>query len=115
MATLTVLVPNLTGALRAPVAPTAGTGDVFTNDGNTVLIVTNGSGGSINVTIDSPLAVGPDQANAYDADVVKPVAAGATRIFGPFVDKQRFNDANGQVKVTCSAVTSVTIEAVRLA
>lgn len=115
MAVLAVLVPNLTGALRAPVAPTAGTGDLFTNDGNTVLIVNNASGGSINVTFDAAGAIAPDQANAFDADVVKPVAAGASRIFGPFVDKARWNDANGQVKVICSAVATITIEAVRLA
>lgn len=114
MATLVVLRPTLAGALRAPVTPTAGTGDVFDNDGYTVLVVTNASGSSINVTIDTPLAVGPDNANAFDSDLVRPVAAGATRVFGPFTDKARFNDANGQVKATISLITSVTIEAIRV-
>lgn len=113
MAVLTVTQPVLGGVLAAPVAA-AGGGDSFPNDGYTIFRVINGGGSSINVTFDAPGAVAPDQANTFDGDVVKAVANGATRYFGPFTDKARFNDVNGRVNVSYSAVTSVTVEAIRV-
>jgi hypothetical protein len=113
MAVLTVTQVTLAGTLLGAVAAGAG-GDSFPNDGYTFFYVKNASGASINVTFDAPGALPPDQANAFDPDVLKPVAAGAERCFGPFTDKARFNDANGRVNVTYSAVTTVTVAAVRV-
>lgn len=113
MAVLAVTTPTLTGTVAAPVAA-AGGGDSFPNDGYTMFRVINGSGVSINVTFDAPGFTGPDQANAVDGDVVKPVGAGVTRYFGPFTDKQRFNDVNGRVNVSYSAVATVTVEPIRV-
>lgn len=113
MAVLTVTQAALGGVLSAPVAA-AGGGDSFANDGYTIFKVINGGVGSITVTFDAAGAVAPAEANAFDADLVKTVAAGATRYFGPFTDKARFNDSNGRIGVTYSGVTSVTVEAIKV-
>jgi hypothetical protein len=110
MATLTVTdVVPVTGVLQTLTAA-AGGGDVFPNqDGRTYFVVTNGGGGSITVTIDSVTPC--DQ--GVDHDGGGAVAAAATRIFGPF-QPRRFNNSQGQVAVTYSGVTSVTVGAFRL-
>jgi len=113
MANLTAITPTtagavVTGATAVPVTTAAGGGDSFDNDGRTVFIVKNASGGSITVTFNSLV-----QSNyGTDVDPVLTVAAGATLIAGPF-DPVRYNDANGRVGVTYSGVTSLTVQAVR--
>jgi hypothetical protein len=82
----------------------AGGGDTLQNDGQTVLYVKNGGGASINVTI-TPAAT-PDGL-AFAPRVVA-VGAGAERLLGPY-PPVFFNDVNGQVAVTYSAVTSVVV------
>lgn len=106
MALLNVQKASLTGLAPAFVAASAG-GDSFVNDGKTVLHVKNGGASEITVTINSqqPCNYG------FDHDVVVAVPAGGERIIGPF-RQDRFNDANGQVAVTYSAVTSVTVAAI---
>jgi precorrin-6B methylase 1 len=117
MATLTLQTILLAGAVITPVAA-AGGGDEFANasDERTYLQVTNGSGGSINVTIPA------QQANVAVAgfgtldldDEVIAVANGATKLIGPF-PSAKFNNASGRVEVEYSGVSSVTVAAVRLA
>lgn len=87
----------------------AGGGDEFVNEGNTMFIVNNGDVSAKTVTFDSPNA---DNFGVTDAshDAVKSIPAGETHIFGPF-RKDQFNDANGRVQVSYSAVTSVTVGA----
>lgn len=113
MAVLTVNQPTVAGAVLGAVAA-AGGGDSFANDGYTCLYVKNGGGAPITVTIDSPGAVSPPSAKTFDADIDITVAAGAEKIIGPFLDKARFNDANGRVAVAYSGVTTVTVAAIRL-
>lgn len=105
MAALTVVSASATGATVSMVAA-AGGGDTFVNDGDAVLIVTNGGGGSINVTI-TPASTTPQGYTI--SPVVVAVAAGATKYIGPF-DKNTFNNpTTGAVSVTYSGVTTVTV------
>lgn len=103
MATLTV--QSISG-LNAAVtwnAANAG-GDDFVNDGRTILLVKNASGGSINVTVASG-----QQVDGLDIeDPVVAVAAGATQRIGPF-RKTYYNDGDGKVSLTYSDVTSLTV------
>ena len=81
-------------------------GSFFENDGKTLLIVKNGGGTSVTVTVASQ-----KQCNqGYSHDEAVAVPAGEERIVGPFLPS-RFNDDSG-CHVTYSAVTSVTVAAV---
>jgi hypothetical protein len=77
-------------------------GDEWPNTGQEFVEVKNGSGGSINVTlqirgtIDGAAAVNP----------VIAVGAGVTKIIGPF-PQGIYNDTNGRAKITYSAVVTV--------
>lgn len=102
MATLTVQKPGLTGAVVTLAAAAAG-GDTFANDGQTMMKVTNGGVGSINVTVNSQRTC--DQGS--DHDIVVAVGAGVTKDIGPF-DPYRFG---GMLLVTYSGVTSVSVGA----
>ena len=108
MAQLVVEAVSLAGTTPNMVAASAG-GDSFSNDGNTMFKVTNGSASAVTVTIDSPLPCN----FGYNHNVIVNVAAGATVDLGPFAPT-RFNDSVGNVDVTYSAVTSVTVAAVRI-
>lgn len=108
MAQLTVADAGVNGAVITYVAA-AGGGDKFANpDGATSLRVKNGSGVSINVTVNSQQQC----SHGFDHDVIVAVAAGAEKVIGPFA-KGRFNDVDGNVNVTYSAVTTVTVVPVR--
>lgn len=117
MAVLTVQNVVLAGAVITPVAA-AGGGDSFDNpsDERNELVVINGGGVSINVTIvTQPTSIPvPGYGAVPLASEVIAVAAGATKRIGPF-PAAKFNDANGRVNVTYSGVTSVTVAATRLA
>lgn len=94
---------GLTPALTAPTAD----GDIV-DCGNVALMVTNGSGSSINVTVQATASL-----DGLDvADLVVAVAAGATRLIGPlpvrtFGQPSGSADA-GRAYVDYSAVASVT-------
>lgn len=107
MALLTVQIATVAGIVPSFVAAGAG-GDTFSNTGRESLYVKNGSGASITVTINSLLNC--DQ--GFDHDFVVTVAAGVDKVIGPFATN-RFNDGGGLVGVTYSAVTTVTVAAVR--
>ncbi|MBC7193861.1 hypothetical protein [Marinobacter sp.] len=106
MALLNVQKASLTGLAPTFVAASAG-GDSFVNDGKTVLHVKNGGASEITVTVNSqqPCNYG------FDHDVTVAVPAGGERIIGPF-RQDRFNNSDGQVMVSYSAVTSVTVAAI---
>jgi len=80
------------------------TGDEFPNSGRAVLYVRNDGTSEITVTVNSqtPCNYG------YDHDAVITVPPGGERVIGPFAPA-RFNDPNGRVQVSYSAVTSVTV------
>lgn len=113
MAALAVQDASILGLGETLVAA-AGGGDTFSNNGQCVLEVVNGGGAPINVTIDDLGSPSPQGASQFNPDVVVVVGAGATKIIGPF-PPFRFNDANGNVAVAYSAVTSVTVRVIRVA
>lgn len=90
-------------------AATAG-GDTFSPEGRTFLHVKNGGGASITVTI---TAVGSGPGGNPVSNRVVSVTNAQERMIGPF-DPAGFADANGNGAIAYSAVTSVTIAALRL-
>lgn len=88
------------GVVQSLVAA-AGGGDTLSAGERTFLVVNNGSGGSINVTVASPTTC--SQGSTHP--LVVAVGAGAVKYIGP-LPENRFGDP---VSVTYSAVTSVTV------
>lgn len=115
MATLTRQALNEDG-LTASYASAAALGDQVTNaDGKTFLHIKNGSGGSITVTVSEQISGTTVQSPQYGkltkASATKAIGSGAEAFFGPFA-KAGFNDVNGNIQITYTAVTSLTIAAV---
>lgn len=113
MATLSVTNLSSSG-LAQTLAAAGGSGDQFTNDGQTFLVVSNGSGSSIDMTIAAQTTSATKQGMediTYSNKVVA-LADGATKMIGPFATGT-YNDANGRVQVTYSSAISVTVAAFR--
>lgn len=99
--------PGIVGA--AATFHNAAAADSFDNNGQTLLILKNSSGGSITVTVDDPNSQLAG-AVAFNADVARPVANGATAdVMGPF-PPGRFNDANGRVQLAFSSTPGATFQ-----
>jgi len=114
MATLTVLNIASTGT-AITTASAAEAGDVFANNAGDVFFqVTNGSGGSIDVTFTAQNTsfTNPDLGAITMDNIVVSVANGATKMIGPFAPKV-FNNSSQQVAVGYSEHTSVTVAAIR--
>ena len=99
---------TIAGTAPAYAAATATTGDSVVPDDRGFVHVKNGSGASITATVVVPGAL-YGQARP---DVAVTVPAGADRFIGPMV-ADLADPTDGQIDVICSAVTSVTIAAVR--
>ena len=97
---------GLTPALAAANAD----GSYVPNDGRTFLQVKNGSAGAVTVTVETPGTV--DGLAIGDLAVVVPLTVG-DKIIGPF-PPDTYNQPDGTIKATFSAVASVTIGAFRL-
>lgn len=109
MALLTALQNSLPG-VTLPFTPASGGGDTIAPDDRTALLVKNGSGSSINVTFTTPGTV----SGLAIADVVLAVAAGATAL-SPTLTAALFGDpTSGLVSISYSAVTTVTVQAIRV-
>lgn len=108
MATLTVQEIS-----RAAITPSfgaaAGGGDQFANDGRTYVHIKNGGASPITLTVVTQMTV-DGKAVADDAITV---TNAQERVIGPF-PPGIYNDANGMVQLTYSAVTSVTLGTFRL-
>jgi hypothetical protein len=116
MAALSVQQVGVAGLTPAYTAAGAG-GDTIpqSSDGRRFLHVKNGGGGSINVTITKQVASVrvPGVASALAiSDMVVAVGAGAEKMIGPFSDAYR--DGNGNVAITYSGVTTVTVAAIEV-
>jgi len=110
MATLTAVNLVRTGISAIPTTAADAAGDEVANpSGDIAFLVKNASGASITVTR-LIRASGPDGATVTNPTVT--VANGATTMIGPFTTGVH-NDANGLCKISYSAVTSVTVLAVR--
>ncbi len=107
MATLTSIKPTFAGVALGAVAAAAGC-DQFLNDGNVLIYVKNGSGGSITVTVAAPGT--PGGLTTVNPAVV--LTAGQEKILGPF-NPQYFNNSSGFVNLTYSAVTSATVSVIQ--
>ena len=90
------------------VTPDGTHGNKFWNNGKPFLMVTNGSGGELTVTLVLPGTV-DDQAVS---DRTVAIADGQTYAIGPFT--KDYNQSDGYVHVTWSTVSSVTAEAISL-
>jgi len=108
VATLSVQIVVL-GGLTPSYGAAAGGGDEFLNSGREFIHAKNGAGVSQTVTVNSQVAC--NQGADHDAAVAIP--AGQERMIGPF-PKNRFDDANGKVQITYSAVASLTVAVVRV-
>ena len=112
MATLTRQAKSRAGTTLT-FASCAGGGDVVDNtDGKTELIIVNGSGGALTVTVAAQVTtINTPQGNYEMTNKAKSVGAGATVIMGPF-EPGLFNNSSGQLAITYSGVSSLTIAAV---
>lgn len=108
MADLTVQSISRTG-LEPTYAAATGGGDAFVNDGRTFFHIKNGDVSDKTVTFVTQKTV---LALAV-ADLAVVVTASEDRMVGPFPTGV-FNDGNKKVSVTYSAVTSVTVAAIKL-
>jgi len=111
MALLTVITLAEDGLDDTDLVAAAGGGDTFSNDANvrTLLFVKNASGGAITVTATAQVTskdvtgVG----GMTKGNIVHSVPAGGESLIGPFT--RAFNNASGQVVITYSGVTSLTV------
>lgn len=87
------------------------TGDEWANTGQEFVEIKNGGGGGITVTLNITALL--DGAAAVNPTVS--IAAGQTKIIGPFPTSIYNNASTGRAKVTYSGVTSVTVAAIQLA
>lgn len=108
MALLTAANMAITGIDVVGATPTASTGDTWANTGAEFVEIKNGSASPITVTLDVQATL---DANAV-VDPTVTVAAGVTKAIGPFKTGV-YNDSGGLAKVTCSAVTDVTIKVIK--
>ena len=113
MATLTIQ-SIVEAGLTANYTSAAGGGDVVPNDGTIFLHVKNGGGTSVTVTVtaQTTTTTDPSLGAVTKSNVAKAIAAGAEAFIGP-LKKQAFNNSQGQIAITYSGVTSLTIAALR--
>lgn len=105
MATLTVQQIAVTGLEAAAAASAAVAGDEFVNNGKTFIKVTDTGTTAPVVTIASRVACSRGSTH----NIAVTVQSGEARYIGPF-PMDRFNDSNGKVGITYSAVADVTVE-----
>ena len=111
MAELTVQQITETGAAATYVAATA-EGDTADNNGNMFLHIKNGSGGAITVTI-TALTTSVESGmygELRKSNSATILDAGTEAFVGGFAPAA-FNDGNGEIAITYTAVTSLTIAA----
>lgn len=79
------------------------------NDKRTFVMVNNGSGSEITVTIESPATIDGEAITDKTVDI----AANTIALIGPF-KQSIYNDGSDRVHLVFSASTSVTVAAVRM-
>lgn len=114
----TALTPTTSAAagttLPAAVAVDQPNGNQFLNPtGRAIIEVTNGSGSSITATFITNGVYSVGSIQYAIADLVVTIAAGVTRVCGPF-DKTLFNDGTGNVQVDWSSGTTVTARVIEV-
>lgn len=107
MAALTVLEKNshVGASIDAAAVSASAGGDTFRNNGKTFLYIRNAGGSTITVT----LSATPTPAGlTITPPTISVAGSGVTILAGPF-DPAYMNDADGNISITYSAVSSVTI------
>lgn len=112
MAALTVATSkrSTNGNDLAGVAASVG-GDTFVNTGTELLVIKNGGGSGITLTVATPVTVD----SLAVTDLTATIGAGETRMLGPF-PPGIYNDtlaAGGIVSLSYSGVTSVTVAVIK--
>lgn len=105
MATLSLQRVSLAGT-AVTLAAAGGSGDRMPVGPTNMLRVSNGSGASITVTVNSIKQC----SQGFDHDLSVAVAAGATKDIGPITE--RFQDTDNLAGISYSATGSVTVAAV---
>jgi hypothetical protein len=117
MATLTRQVLGEDGLTASYVAAGVSGDEVANLDGATFLHIKNGGGAPITVTVAEQISGNTVQDTSLGkltkANATKTIANAAEAFFGPF-KKAGFNDIDGNIQITYTAVTSVTIAALKL-
>ena len=99
---------NRTGIVPTLAAANAD-GHLLPNTGREFLMIANGDSGPH--TVSAAITKLVDGVTPAAKQIT--IAAGATKLFGPFA-KEDYNNASGQVAITFDGVTSVTVQALRL-
>jgi hypothetical protein len=112
-ATITPIVTSRSGSDFTSASQAANpTADLWAGTGKEWLVVNNGSGSSITVTLAYSATGGVIDGQTLPNRTVT-VAAGHTEIIGPF-PTGLYNDASGNVSVSYSAVTTVKVAVYQL-
>jgi len=113
MATLTVQSAAEGGGITFAAA--SGGGDVFPNDGKTLFIIHNedASAATVTATAQNTATTKTGFGPVTKADAVQSVEATSVDVMGPF-PITAFNNGSGQVAITYSSVTSMSVAAVRV-
>lgn len=102
-------IPNQGSGAIVYSASDAANGNMFPNDGRTVLIANNPTGGALAITITSV----PDEFNRT-GDITVNLAAGETRLFGPLAQRA-WNQSTADVgNVYVAPAAGLNLAAVRL-
>lgn len=103
----------VTDLSRSGVVPTLAAANIdghfLPNTGREFLMIANG--GAVSLTVSAVITRLVDGVTPAAKQIT--IAAGVTKLFGPF-SKEDYNDVSAQVAITFGAVTSVTIQALRL-
>lgn len=106
MALLTAQTVGLSALALTSTAVSA-LGDTFANTGEEVIIIETAGTATV-VTITSPTLCN----QGFSHDLTVSLGATVKQVLGKF-SVNRFNDASGLCKITCSPVTNVTISVVK--
>lgn len=98
------------GANVTTPATAAALSQTIGNNGKMMIVVKNASASSINATVTARKVVPDGGGDLTVSNRVVAVPANATMLIGP-LPMDIFNDANNEVTLAISAITSVTIQA----
>ena len=85
-------------------------GDKWDNNGNQQILLKNGSGGSVTITVTTQVTSfeSSQYGDATKSNTTLAVAAGQLAILGPF-NVSAYNDVDGYCNISYSATTSVEV------
>lgn len=115
MAVITPKVGALSGVDPDTYVSAAGGGDSFpaTSDGVYLIHVKNGHTSSQDVIIDDPTSASPPSATAFTPDVTVSVPNAEERMI-VISNSGRFRDSNGDINLTYSGTTALTLQVVKV-